>query len=721
MGRRRGRRDGEGAPNPRLYSGPPQRSFTEAVSLGWPRTGRAGAGRRGGPGAASRRCRPARHPSRARPRPSAHHRIRPPARVGVQGGRQLVRWLGGGARQERAIRDLRPPDLHRLHARLPLCPVGPGPGRAAVRPPRRVPGRPAQAAPDPRRPRARGRRLPARGRPGRPPPPGAGRRRSGPVRPGHLVRQRGLVPGRLGRDAGPAARRARAVARAGRTCGAPDDRGRDHQAPVRDPDPARSDPDPAPQPGHAAARPWAAPPRVDDARRACHGPAPVPAVRADHRGAVPSDPRHCGRLPVADRQRVQPVGPGHAGRERPRPERDLDPRPDDARPGRRCGLPRVRHPRHRSRERSAPGPDRVPRRDDLASRRPAHAARRPGRDRDRLLRPADARARAVPLPVLRARGRAARGEPPLGGPVRGPRRGEHGEPLRHPDRAVLREPGARPDAARVRRARNPARRCRALVERRGDERGAPRRRAGGRPVVPCPPVAGRDRRVRRPDGRVRRRCTGGPGAGRSPGGRRARARGGPRPGGPGSTIAREPRELRPLAPAPSRRRRQARPSRPLVHRRAGRRVALPADVPPGRARADALRRGLPRADGSRVPAGLALRAAPRDLRVHPSASRQVRDRRRARRVRRRPGDGHEHARGAGRRRRDRTAAGSTRLPSGAFARAATGSTWRRARTCGCSTCRPASAWQRSCCRAPGPSRSTPPATASTSAPRRATS
>ena len=56
-----------------------------------------------------------------------------------------------------------------------------------------------------------------------------------------------------------------------------------------------------------------------------------------------------------------------------------------------------------------------------------------------------------------------------------------------------------------------------------------------------------------------------------------------------------------------------------------------AHVPPRRAVPDALRRGLPRPDRDRVPAGLALRRVARHLRVDPPAPRQVRDGRRARR------------------------------------------------------------------------------------------
>ena len=59
--------------------------------------------------------------------------------------------------------------------------------------------------------------------------------------------------------------------------------------------------------------------------------------------------------------------------------------------------------------------------------------------------------------------------------------------------------------------------------------------------------------------------------------------------------------------APRRGRRAARPARRVAPARAVLRDPGPAHVPPGRARPDALRRGLPRADRDRVPAGLALR------------------------------------------------------------------------------------------------------------------
>ena len=85
----------------------------------------------------------------------------------------------------------------------------------------------------------------------------------------------------------------------------------------------------------------------------------------------------------------------------------------------------------------------------------------------------------------------------------------------------------------------------------------------------------------------------------------------------------------PLARGP----RPPRPPRPVAADRAGRRRDGPAHVPARRAGADALRRGLPRADGRRVPPGLALRHLALHLRVDAPAPRQVRDGRRHRPVR----------------------------------------------------------------------------------------
>ena len=79
--------------------------------------------------------------------------------------------------------------------------------------------------------------------------------RAVPVRARHVVRQRRLVPGRLGRHARPAARRPRPVARSRRARDPAHDGGRHHQAPVRDFDPAGGGPDHPAQPRHTAARP----------------------------------------------------------------------------------------------------------------------------------------------------------------------------------------------------------------------------------------------------------------------------------------------------------------------------------------------------------------------------------------------------------------------------------------------------------------------------------
>ena len=81
----------------------------------------------------------------------------------------------------------------------------------------------------------------------------------------------------------------------------------------------------------------------------------------------------------------------------------------------------------------------------------------------------------------------------------------------------------------------------------------------------------------------------------------------------------------------------------------------PADLGPWPALRHDLRRGLPRPDGHRVPAGLALRRAARHLRVHPPAPGQVPHRGRPRGFWRRQRDGHGRPGRAGHRRRDRDA------------------------------------------------------------------
>ena len=91
----------------------------------------------------------------------------------------------------------------------------------------------------------------------------------------------------------------------------------------------------------------------------------------------------------------------------------------------------------------------------------------------------------------------------------------------------------------------------------------------------------------------------------------------------------------------------ARPPRQAGHlgrRGPRRRHPVDAGLPPGRAAADALRRGVPRPDCHGVPAGLALRHPPRHLRVDPPAPGQVRHRGRHRALLRRQGHGHRPAR-----------------------------------------------------------------------------
>ena len=118
------------------------------------------------------------------------------------------------------------------------------------------------------------------------------------------------------------------------------------------------------------------------------------------------------------------------------------------------------------------------------------------------------------------------------------------------------------------------------------------------------------------------------------------------------------RDAGPTRPVPRARPREGRPPGPpgpVDPRRAGGGIALPAHLPPGRARPHALRRGLPRPDGHGVPSGLALRDLPQHLRVDPPAPREVRDRGRHRRLRGPRRRRHERPRGAGEGRRHRAA------------------------------------------------------------------
>ena len=98
---------------------------------------------------------------------------------------------------------------------------------------------------------------------------------------------------------------------------------------------------------------------------------------------------------------------------------------------------------------------------------------------------------------------------------------------------------------------------------------------------------------------------------------------------------------------PARGRRPARPARPVARRRPRDRHAVLRTFRLDAAAADAFRRGLPRPDGHRVPAGLALRPVARHLRVDPSPPRQVPDGGRDRALGRGPRERHERPRGAG--------------------------------------------------------------------------
>ena len=301
--------------------------------------------------------------------------------------------------------------------------------------------------------------------------------------------------------------------------------------------------------------------------------------------------------------------------------------------------------------------------------RPAHDPRGSHGPGPRVLRRPDAGPRALPVPVLRARGDPVRLLVALADRVRARLDRDVREHVRRPGRLL-------PEPAGVGLAGH--RRAPALHDRRVAGRGAPHGR------VPVGPRAAATRCPRHPGGRARRgpvrgaprgggaraaagparparrgrfRRAGvrdGPGDGRHRrfGGRRPCPRGdrdrhrhragnGPpaRPGLVRPALMGQPRSHR-LAPRPGlrdadpprphrelreRARRAPGPARP-VHPRAGRgRGARPAHVPRGRARADALRRGLPRAHRHGVPPGLAVRHVAQHLRVDPPAPRQVRD------------------------------------------------------------------------------------------------
>ena len=187
-----------------------------------------------------------------------------------------------------------------------------------------------------------------------------------------------------------------------------------------------------------------------------------------------------------------------------------------------------------------------------------------------------------------------------------------------------------------------------------------------------------------------------------------------RPAGPGAGAVRPVR-----APAP-RGRRPPRPARPLVPAGPRRRGALPADLPARRAAADALRRGLPRADGDRVPAALAATASrtastSTPTRTWPS-TRSPRGSTSSATTRSWPRATSGRRSATWRSSRAGTSPSPpsrTRRPSRA---AATGSTSPPATRSTCTTCGPASGWPASRSREPRRSRSTRTRTRRTSAP-----
>ena len=184
---------------------------------------------------------------RARSRPQTHHRTDGP-RLRVQRGPERVPILDGEPRGRGPQRVLPARLLPRLHAGLPLRPVGDGPpgrcrgvgclaggGTVADLPVRTGP----QGARDPRRPRRRLAGLVDGPGTRRPRPPRARGRLRDRDEPGQLVRQRAVGPGRLVRGRLPPPRPARAVARPARASRDPHRHRRPHQAAARDPHPDR--------------------------------------------------------------------------------------------------------------------------------------------------------------------------------------------------------------------------------------------------------------------------------------------------------------------------------------------------------------------------------------------------------------------------------------------------------------------------------------------------
>ena len=699
----------------------------EADPVDWPRHGRARSEqRRPDPDFRDAECSQRDpHPSRARVRPPDHHRIHP-ARIRLPERPRRVPVLGRQARRARSGRLLPSRLLHRLHARLPVCPVG---DRARREGP--AVARPDQDPGDARRPRRRGPHLVHGPGARRGPARGAHRRRPVPLHPRHLVRQRRLGPGRFGRPRLRPARRPLVVARSPGAGGRVHGDRRDRQDPARGhprPDHGRGPPAALSVGCRGVAGPVARRPATVDVPGRGHryGRHPGGAVQPfDTRSHQPGL-QDRGWLSVPHGQRLQPVGARHARRRGAGPERPVAVRLDHGEDGRR-DLPA----RLRDAHRSVVGdvrrgrPARHRRHDHRAAGGAAAGSpddpRRAGGAGDRLLRHPDQGPRALHVPVLR-RGRGPRGGlvalarrvPPAGG-------GGVRQHVCRPDDALSQQP---PDRRLAGRRPGPPE-----LHGRGDDRGRPhggarlgtapvatsrRRGAGGRDrrrrrpgtgsrpdPAPCPGALGRaapPRRGRGLDaragrrralpGRARRRGAAGrrlrhaplihgrssaarSGAGASRHrGRRARSGGGRRRArtAAGPALAGPPRPApapplagpaagRPLAPSRPRGGRPPRSPRSLAARLARDRVAVPADVAARRAGLDALRRGLSRPHGHRVPPGLAVRPVALGLRMDPPAPRQVRDGPRHRGLGRRPGERPERPRRAGPRRGDRAPLG----------------------------------------------------------------
>ena len=277
-----------------------------------------------------------------------------------------------------------------------------------------------------------------------------------------------------------------------------------------------------------------------------------------------------------------------------------------------------------------------------APRRPPGAARGARRDGDRVLRPADPRPRALPLPVLRARRDPAAPSSRAGRRVRVLAAANFANLYAHPHAALLRQPRPGADCStRSRRLSGRSSRESRSARRRASPACSSLAHAGGSWLrrSSCPARARRDGSAL-DDGEVgddpppihdaapaappgpRRRVPAAsapppprpsPAAAAPPRGRRCRRpAASPAPGrSTRPTRRRASSRLRPVRVARSRGRRPSRSPRPVVRHRPRRRGALPPDVPARRADADALRRGLPRADRDRVPPALDVRRAAR--------------------------------------------------------------------------------------------------------------